>query len=233
MIRHFRSLAAGALAVAGVGLIGSAFVPHAHADAWDKKTIVTVNEPIIAGNRVLDPGVYVWKLMDSPADRHVLQIFDKGEQHLQTTVLTIPDYRVQPQDKSEFAFYETPAGVPRAIHTWWLAGDNRGEDLPYPRKLVAQLASAAPAPAPMTAPEPAPAVAPEPGPQPEPVASPEPAPEAAPQPAQPQASSQPEASPAPAPVSLPHTASSSPLIGLLGLASLTLAGVLTVANKKA
>jgi pyruvate/2-oxoglutarate dehydrogenase complex dihydrolipoamide acyltransferase (E2) component len=232
MSAHIRQIATGVLAAAGIGMIAGAFMPRAQADAWDKKTIVTVNEPIIAGNKVLDPGVYVWKLMDSPSDRHILQIFDKGEQHLETTVLTIPDYRVNPADHTEFAFYETPAGVPRAIHTWFYPGANTGEDLPYPKKLVAELASAAPAPVPMAAPEPAPAPAAQPEPQPEPQpAAPAPQPAPAPEPAQPQASSQ----PAPAPVqpaALPHTASFNPLIGLFGVMSLSLAGLLTLSNKK-
>jgi pyruvate/2-oxoglutarate dehydrogenase complex dihydrolipoamide acyltransferase (E2) component len=233
MTRHFRQFAIGTFAAVGIGLVAGAFVPHAQADAWDKKTIVTVNEPIIAGNKVLDPGTYVWKLMDSPSDRHILQIFDKDQQHLETTVLTIPNYRVNPSDKVQFAFYETPAGVPRAVHTWWYPGMNTGEDLPYPRKLVAELAAAAPAPAPMTAPEPAPtpaapAAAPEPQPEPQPAA---PAPEPAPAPEQTQAAPAPAAPAEPA--ALPHTASFNPLIGLFGVMSLSLAGLLTIASKKA
>ena len=47
-------------------MLGTSLVPRANADAWDKMTIVTVNEPIIAGSKVLQPGTYVWKLMDSP-----------------------------------------------------------------------------------------------------------------------------------------------------------------------
>jgi hypothetical protein len=53
MSRKLRSFYVGALAVAGLGFLGTSFVPKAHADAWDKMTIVTVNEPIIAGNKVL------------------------------------------------------------------------------------------------------------------------------------------------------------------------------------
>ncbi|MGC2656803.1 MAG: hypothetical protein WA324_02425, partial [Bryobacteraceae bacterium] len=90
MTRKSRSFLAAALAVAGVGLIGGSFASRAHADTWDKKTIVTVNEPIIAGNKVLEPGTYVWKLMDSPSDRHVVQIFNRDQTHLETTILAIP-----------------------------------------------------------------------------------------------------------------------------------------------
>jgi hypothetical protein len=130
MGRKFRSFLVGTLLVTAVGLLGSAFLPQAHADAWDKKTIVTVNEPIIAGNKVLDPGTNVWKLMDSPSDRHVVQIFDKDQQHLETSVLAVPNYRLEPTGKSQFAFWETPAGVPKAVRAWFYPGDNYGQEFP-------------------------------------------------------------------------------------------------------
>jgi len=231
MSRNFRSYAIGTLAIAGLGLVGSAFVPTVHADAWDKKTIVTVNEPIIAGNKVLDPGTYVWKLLDSPSERHVVQIFDKDQQHLQTTILAIPNYRLQPTGKTQFAFWETPAGVPKAVRAWFYPGDNFGQEFVFPKKLVAQLASAAPAPVPMTYKEPE---QPQPEAQPAPTPAPAPAPEEPTPAPQPQAETQPSA-PAPAaqPAALPHTASFNPLIGLLGFASLSLAGLLTLATKRA
>lgn len=229
MSRTFRTFSIATLAMTGVALIGTSFVPKAHADEWNKRTIVTVNEPIIAGNKVLDPGTYVWKLMDSQTDRHIVQIFDKNEQHLETTVLAIPDYRLQPTGHTQFAFWETPAGVPKAVKDWFYPGDNYGQEFAYPKKLVAQLASAAPVPIPTTyrEPESVPAPAPEaqPAPEPQPAPAPAPAPEAAPAP---------QAQPAPAaqPQSLPHTGSFNPLIGLLGLTSLSFAGLLTLATRR-
>jgi LPXTG-motif cell wall-anchored protein len=232
MNRKFRTFSIAALSITGVALIGTSFVPKAHADEWNKMTIVTVNEPIIAGNKVLDPGTYVWKLLDSPSDRHIVQIFDKDQRHLETTILAIPDYRLQPTGKTQFAFWETPAGVPKAVREWFYPGDNFGQEFPYPKKLVAQLASAQPVPVPTNYREP------EPAPEPAPVAQPAPTPEPQPQPAaqpapEPQATPAPQAQPAPAqPQSLPHTGSFNPLVGLLGLASLSFAGLLTMATRR-
>ena len=229
MSRKVRSFYIGALAVTGVGLLGMSFVPKAHADAWDKMTIVTVNEPIIAGNKVLDPGTYVWKLLDSPSDRHVVQIFDKDQQHLQETILAIPNYRLQPTGHTQFSFWETPAGVPKAVRAWFYPGDNFGQEFAYPKKLVAQLASAAPVPVPTNYREPEPAPAPQPAPAPEPQAQPTPAPEP-----QPQAQANTTVAQVPTqPQSLPHTGSFNPLIGLLGLASLSLAGLLSFTMRQA
>src|SRR5947209_14157663 len=171
MSNRYRSFYVGALAVIGLGFIGTSFVPKAHADAWDKLTRVTVNEPIIAGNKVLQPGTYVWKLLDSQSDRHVVQIFDEDQRHLEETVIAIPNYRMQPTGNNQFSFWETPAGVPKAVRAWFYPGDNFGQEFPYPKKLVAQLASAAPVPVPMNYNERASAAAP----APQPEAQPEPA----------------------------------------------------------
>lgn len=228
-MKQFRSFYIAALAVLGVGLIGTSFVPKAHADAWDKKTIVTVNEPIIAGNKVLSPGTYVWKLLDSQSDRHIVQIFDRDQRHLEETVLAMPNYRLQPSGKSQFSFWETPAGVPKAVRAWFYPGDNFGQEFAYPKKLVAQLASAAPVPLPVSYKEPEPA--PEAKPEPAPAPAPEPAPK--PEPAAPAPQAQAAPAPAAPPAELPHTASFSPLVGLLGVASLSLAALLAFATKRA
>ncbi len=234
MSRKFRTFSITTLAITGIALIGTSFVPKAHADEWNKMTVVTVNEPIIAGNKVLDPGTYVWKLMDSQSDRHIVQIFDKNQDHLETTILAIPDYRMQPQGKTQFAFWETPAGVPKAVKEWFYPGDNFGQEFPYPKKLVAQLASAAPVPVPMNyrEPEPVPAPVPEAQPAPAPVPEAQPAPEPTPEPQPAPVPQAAEPAPAQQPQSLPHTGSFNPLIGLLGLTSLSFAGLLTLATRR-
>src|SRR5688572_33168079 len=82
-----------------LGLASMVFAPLASADTWNKKTILTVNEPISVPGKVLQPGKYVMKLMDSPSNRHVVQIFNEREDQLQTTILAIPNYRLRPTGK--------------------------------------------------------------------------------------------------------------------------------------
>jgi LPXTG-motif cell wall-anchored protein len=233
MKHKLRPLTSTALAFAGLSLIATTFVPAAKADSWDKMTYVTVHERIIAGNKVLEPGTYVWKLLDSQSDRHIVQIFDKDQRHLEETILAIPNYRLEPTGDSRFAFWETPAGVPKAVRAWFFPGDNFGQEFPYPKKLVAQLASAVPTPVPVAYKEPATEPAPKPAPQPvaspEPVvATPTPTPEPAPQPTQEANNSQP---PQQEPT-LPHTASNIPLIGLTGLTLVCLAAFLMFDRKR-
>ena len=224
-------LAKSLLAVGCASLMGLAIMPMLHADEWNKRTIVTVDQPIIAGNKVLEPGTYVWKLMDSPSNRNVVRIYNQDCSKLETTVLAIPNYKLRANGKTQFEFWETPAGVPKAVRAWFYPGDNFGQEFPYPKKLVAQLASARPVPVPENyrEPEPAPAPAPAPAAQPAPQPEPQPAPAAQPAPEPQQQPAPASVTPAPEPKALPHTASFNPLIGLLGLLSLSAAGLLSLA----
>jgi hypothetical protein len=224
-------------AAACAGFLALTFMPGVKADEWDKRTTITINEPIIAGNKVLQPGKYIWKLMESQSNRHIVQIYNADQSHLETTVLAIPDYRMKPADNTQFSFYETPAGVPKAVHEWFYPGDNFGQEFAYPKKLVAQLASARPVAVPenYTPPvteneTPAAAPAPEPQPQQE-VAQNTPPPAPAPVTSQDTTPVQ-QPTPEPAPRALPKTASYAPLVGLVGLFSMSLFGVLSLAVKR-
>jgi hypothetical protein len=210
------------VAMASVGLLGVALSSSARADEWNKKTVMTVSEPFQVPNQVLPPGTYVIKLLDSPSDRHIVQIFNKDENHLFTTILAIPNYRIQPTGKTVFTFWETPPGQPKALRAWFYPGDNFGQEFAYPKSAAVQIAAVAHQPVPTTEATQA-AELPkaevtqtQPEPQQEAQNVPPPAPqEAAPAP-------EPAPAPAPAPQELPKTASPYPLIGLAGMFSLGL-----------
>src|ERR1035441_1302094 len=61
---------------------GAMFSPAAKADPWNKKTTVTFSGPVeipgvhLAGWGVLPAGTYVFKILDSQSDRHIVQIFN-------------------------------------------------------------------------------------------------------------------------------------------------------------
>src|SRR5215469_18670418 len=145
-----------AAVLCGVALAAGLFSYRANADEWDKKTTITVDQPIQITDTYLDPGTYVLILDRSPSNRHIVRIFNAEQNHLYNTVLAIPNYRVRPTGNTQFTFWETPSGTPRALRDWFYPGDNFGQEFPYPKNLR-QLAVAAPAPAP-PAPPPTPAV---------------------------------------------------------------------------
>jgi len=121
------------------------FAAVAKADVLNKKTIITINAPVkVPGHRVtvLPPGKYVLKVFDSAATRNIVQIFNEDESELLTTVLAIPNYRLRPGERSEFTFWETPAGEPVALRSWFYPGDSNGFEFAYPRRTATEVASA-------------------------------------------------------------------------------------------
>jgi hypothetical protein len=131
------------LALASIGLLGIAFAPRARADEWNKRTILTVNETIQVPGAVLPAGTYVVKLLDSPSDRHIVQIFNAEENEVLTTILAIPNYRLKPTGDTVFTFWETPPGNPRALRAWFYPGDNFGQEFAYPKVKAAEIAAVA------------------------------------------------------------------------------------------
>jgi hypothetical protein len=126
--------------IGGLLLLGGMLL----ASDYDKRTEVTFNEPVmIAGVPVvtLEPGQYVIRLMNHDHNRNIVQVFNEREDHLFTTVLAIPNYRLFPKDKTTFSFWETPRGNPTALKAWFSAGDRWGQEFVYPKGLAATLAS--------------------------------------------------------------------------------------------
>jgi len=127
-------------AAASVLTMASVAVMPAFADQWNKKTIITIGETVQVPGAVLQPGKYVMKLMNSDSNRHIVQIFNEREDQLQTTILAIPNYRLQPTGKTEFQWWETPAGQPKALRAWFYPGDNFGQEFAYPKSTAIQIA---------------------------------------------------------------------------------------------
>ena len=75
----------------GLALLFATYVPLSRADEWDK-----TNEPVQVPGEVLPAGTYVFRLQDSTSNRHIVQIFNEDHTSLITTVLAIPNYRLQP-----------------------------------------------------------------------------------------------------------------------------------------
>ncbi len=216
------------LAIASIGLLGVAFAPSGRADEWNKKTTLTVSESFQVPNKVLPPGTYVIKLLDSPSDRHIVQIFNADETELQTTILAIPNYRIQPTGKTVVTFWETPPGQPKALRAWFYPGDNFGQEFAYPKSAAVQIAAVSHQPVPTTE-----AIQPAELPkaeitqtQPEPQEVAQATPPPAPATQEPALAPAPAAAAVPAPQELPKTASPYPLIGLAGLLSLGLFALL-------
>jgi hypothetical protein len=135
-----------ATTVGCIALMGAVLTPCAMADAWNRKTVITFSGPVeipgvhLVGFGVLPAGTYVFKILDSQSDRHIVQIFSKDEKTVYATILAIPNYRLKATDKTVITFRERPAGQPEALRAWFYPGRNWGEEFVYPKAQAVAIA---------------------------------------------------------------------------------------------
>jgi LPXTG-motif cell wall-anchored protein len=223
------------LAAATLALVAQTLM----ADQWNKKTRVTFSAPVSVPGAVLPAGTYIFRLNDSNANRHIVQVQNLRGDKTYATILAIPDYRLNASSKTVMYFGERGAGATSApaIKSWFYPGDNFGQRFVYKKAEGAQIAATYHQPVPVTE-APKPAAAPQAEVK---VVTPEkteqayaPATfekhdaqdtagtegEAVKEPVQ-----QAEATPAPAPKKLPKTGSPFPMFGGLGLLALAGSGL--------
>ena len=117
-----------------------ALAPSAHADEWNKKTILTFSGPVQIPGVTLPAGSYVFKLADIPGNRHVVQVFDKDEKKIYTTMLAIPNERLEASDEPVVLFSERASGSPQAIKVWFYPGNRVGNEFVYPKSQAMRIA---------------------------------------------------------------------------------------------
>ena len=126
--------------------MGAVLAPRARADDWNRKTTITFSAPVeipgvhLKGWGILPAGTYVFKILDSMSDRHIVQIFNADETEIYATILAIPNYRLKATDKTVVTFTERPAGEPEALRAWFYPGRNWGEEFVYPKARAIVLA---------------------------------------------------------------------------------------------
>jgi len=118
------------------------------AATWNKKTKVTFSGPFqipasAASSKVmtLGPGTYVFKLIESSSNRHIVQVSNERENKIYSSILAIPDYRVNATSKTVMYFTERKAGAPVAVKSWFYPGDNFGQRFVYPKVQAVQVAA--------------------------------------------------------------------------------------------
>ena len=232
--------------IGGFLLTGAA--TRADADQWNKKTYVTISQSIEVPGAVLPPGKYVFKLLDSQSNRHIVQILNDRENHVYSTNLAVPKERTEPAGKTIITFYEVPGGGPEPVRAWFYPGDQIGQEFVYPAKRMAEIRAAmrggVVTMAENRAPELAPVTSAETPSQPAAETTdegaaplPAPAPEVSEtQPTEEQSTAAPPSNPTPAEIpaqepAMPHTAGNTVGFGLLGLMCAGLAASLRIVNK--
>ena len=117
-------------------------LPKARADEWNKQTKMTFTEAFEVPGMVLPAGTYTFALADSNSDRHIVQIWNEDKTKIFATVLAINNYRLKPTDKTVLDFEERPSNTPEAIHAWFYPGNSYGQEFVYPKDRALALAAA-------------------------------------------------------------------------------------------
>ena len=111
-------------------------------DDWDKKTDVTISRPVQVPGTILQPGQYVFVLLNSDSDRHIVEIRSEDGKHLFATIFTAAARRVEPSDRVVLTFYEMPQGSPDAVREWFWPGEYDGQEFLYARSEAAEISRA-------------------------------------------------------------------------------------------
>jgi len=124
----------------GILLTGAATT--ANADQWNKKTYINTTRSIEVPGAILPPGRYVFKLLESSSNRHIVQILNDRENHVYATNLAFAKQRMQPADDTILTFYEMPGGGPEPVRSWFYPGDTIGQEFAYPRHRALEISRA-------------------------------------------------------------------------------------------
>jgi hypothetical protein len=127
-MKRFSLLRIGAL----IGLGLAALNPALKADEYDRKTIISISQPLEVPGVVLAPGTYVMKLFNSSNTRHIVQIMNEDQNQQLALTFAVSAQRVRPTGKTVLTMYEGSRGEPSALRTWFYPGDTIGQEFLYP-----------------------------------------------------------------------------------------------------
>lgn len=134
--RNVLSLILGLFVLAGLIAI------QAQAQTFNKRTTVTFNEAVEVPGQVLPAGTYTFTILNSYGMRNIVQIWNADKTQLITTILAIPNYRLEATEETVMKFSERPANQPLALKAWFYPGHGYGIEFVYPRQEAIQIAEA-------------------------------------------------------------------------------------------
>ena len=134
--------------LAGVAsaLLALPFGAAAQTGPRNQDTFFTFSQQVELPNKTLPAGTYLFQLMDSPSNRHIVKVMSQDRKELHTTLMAIPFYsNDRPSDQPQVRFMETPAqasgGGANAIKIWFYPGMTVGHEFIYPRAQAMRIAA--------------------------------------------------------------------------------------------
>jgi hypothetical protein len=118
-------------------------VPTVTADELNRETIVTFSGPVeVPGTypQILPAGTYIFEIMWNQGNRHIVRIYSQDKSQVLTTVMALPNLRLHATNKTVITFSERPAGQPEALRAWFSPGRVFGEEFVYAKPRAVELA---------------------------------------------------------------------------------------------
>jgi LPXTG-motif cell wall-anchored protein len=124
-------------------LLGAALLcvaaPRLRADDLTWKTTLHLTEPTEIPTKVLAPGDYIVKVINTKETRSIVQFLTPDDKVV-ATVLGVPNYRVKSAENTEFVYFQRIEGNPIALKSWVYPGNNFGIEFAYPKQEAMVLA---------------------------------------------------------------------------------------------
>jgi hypothetical protein len=103
----------------------------AAADQWNDKTTITFSAPVMVPGMTLPAGTYVFELMDSQTNRHLVRIRRESDGKVLTTTHAVPTKRLEPRGDVVVKFDPTESGAAPALKAWFYPGTVYGHQFVY------------------------------------------------------------------------------------------------------
>lgn len=111
----------------------------------NQDTFFTFSQSVELPKTTLPAGTYLFQLMDSNSNRHIVKVMSQDRKELHATLMAIPFYSTdRPSDEPQVRFMETPeqpGTSTNAIKIWFYPGNSVGHEFIYPRAQALQIAS--------------------------------------------------------------------------------------------
>lgn len=125
------------IAIAAAALVSSS---AASAQQWNDRTVLTFSEPMIVPGATLQPGTYVFQLVNSDSNRHVVKITKEDSGEVVTLTQAVPTKRAEAKGDIVLRVSPTDPGTPPAVTAWFYPGSRYGHQFVYPDEQAREIA---------------------------------------------------------------------------------------------
>ena len=106
---------------------------------WSERTKLTFSDPVMVPGATLQPGTYIFQLMDPGSAGDIIEI-RKEDGTLVTTTMTVPAKRQDAKGDTVLKFNPTEEGAPPALAGWFYPGTVYGHQFVYPDEQARKIA---------------------------------------------------------------------------------------------